>query len=96
VNKGEKIGLVGESGSGKSTVAQLLLRIYEPTEGSIFIDGANIKEYDLYNLRRQIGIVNQEPTMFLGTVESNIRYNSQPTEEEINTALSTACCQKFV
>jgi len=76
IKKGEKIGLVGESGSGKSTIAQLLLRLYEPVSGSIFIDGVDIKEYDLYSMRRQLGIVNQEPTMFLGTVDSNIRYNS--------------------
>jgi ABC-type multidrug transport system fused ATPase/permease subunit len=59
VKNGEKIGLVGESGSGKSTVLQLLMRIYEPTSGDIFVDGKNIKDFDLYHFRRQFGIVNQ-------------------------------------
>ena len=56
---GEKVGLVGESGSGKSTVLQLLMRIYEPSSGAILLDGRDIKEYDLYSLRRQIGVVSQ-------------------------------------
>lgn len=59
ISAGEKIGLVGESGSGKSTVAQLLMRLYEPISGEILVDGHDIKEYDLYHLRRSIGIVNQ-------------------------------------
>jgi ABC-type multidrug transport system fused ATPase/permease subunit len=59
ITAGEKIGLVGESGSGKSTVAQLLMRMYEPISGEILIDGHNIREYDLYHLRRSIGVVSQ-------------------------------------
>ena len=76
IKEGTKIGLVGQSGSGKSTIVQLLMRIYEPTTGEIIIDGKNIKEYDLYCLRKQFGIVSQEPTLFLGTVKENLIYNT--------------------
>ena len=77
VKPNDKIGIVGESGSGKSTLIQLLMRIYPPVEGSILIDGKNINDYDLYHLRRQMGVVSQEPTMFLGTVRENIIYNKE-------------------
>lgn len=53
------------------------MRIYPPVEGNILIDGKNINEYDLYHLRRQMGVVSQEPTMFLGTVRENIIYNKE-------------------
>ena len=56
---GDKVGVVGESGSGKSTIMQLLMRFYPPISGEIYLDKRNIKEYDLYSLRRQIGIVSQ-------------------------------------
>lgn len=94
----EKIGIVGESGSGKSTLLQLLMRIYPPSEGEILIDGHNIKEYDIYSLRKQIGVVSQEPTLFLGTVKENILYN-QPEEgiqPRLEEALEIACCSRFI
>jgi ABC-type multidrug transport system fused ATPase/permease subunit len=52
------------------------MRFYEPVEGEILINNKNIKEYDLYNLRKQIGLVSQEPALFIGSVADNIRYNS--------------------
>lgn len=75
--KNQKIALVGHSGSGKSTIVQLLMRFYEPTAGEILINGKNIKEYDLYDLRKQIGLVSQEPSLFMGSVADNIKYNSE-------------------
>lgn len=96
VCKNDKIGIVGESGSGKSTIIQLLMRIYPPLSGDILIDGRNIKEYNLYSLRRQIGVVNQEPTLFMGTVKDNILYDQTVAPEELTQALDVACCSKFV
>jgi ATP-binding cassette, subfamily B (MDR/TAP), member 1 len=96
VDRGDKIGVAGESGSGKSTLVQLLMRIYPPIEGDILVDGRNIRDYDLYSLRQQIGVVNQEPTMFLGTVRENIIYNKKVSPEAITQALEVACCSKFV
>lgn len=71
IKPGEKISLVGKSGAGKSTIAELLCRLYDVDEGAIDIDEINIKDYNLHDLRRQIGIVHQETIMF----NSSIRYN---------------------
>ena len=81
--EGQKTALVGHSGSGKSTVIQLLMRFYDPEQGQILINGRDIKEFDLYSLRRQVGLVSQEPALFIGSVSDNIRYNSGCTQEEI-------------
>ena len=69
----KKIALVGSSGCGKSTCIQLLLRFYDPIDGEILIDGVNIKKYDLKHLRQSIGIVSQEPVLFNGTIEYNLK-----------------------
>lgn len=72
IKPNEKIALVGESGSGKSTIVQLLLRFYEPQFGQIFLDGVNIKDYDLVEYRKLMGLVQQEPTLFDESVLYNI------------------------
>jgi len=64
--------LVSPSGSGKSTSISLVQRLYDPTEGSVFIDGIDIKSYNLQWLRRQIGVVGQEPVLFNLTVKQNV------------------------
>ena len=71
--KGSKVALVGPSGCGKSTVMQLLLRFYDVDSGEILIDGKNIKDYDIHHLRSYFGVVSQEPVIFEGTIEDNIR-----------------------
>lgn len=77
----KKIALVGYSGCGKSTITNLLLRFYEITYGQLLIDGHDIKEYNIAELRRQIGIVMQEPTLFNETIKDNILYgNSNATD----------------
>ena len=75
VEAGQKVALVGSSGCGKSTIVQLLLRFYDVKEGEILIDGVNIKEFDLRHLRRSFGYVSQEPVLFNGSIEYNIKYN---------------------
>ncbi len=78
------MGLVGASGCGKSTIIQLLLRFYEPSDGVILIDGIDIKEFDINALRRHFGVVSQEATLFDETVRYNILYgNSDASEEQL-------------
>jgi ABC-type iron transport system FetAB ATPase subunit len=71
---GKKIGLVGHSGCGKSTITNLLLRFYNIQEGQILIDGKSIDEYDIQEMRRQIGYVMQEPVLFNMSIKDNILY----------------------
>ena len=72
IKPGTFVGIVGQSGSGKSTLMKLLPRLYSPEEGRILIDGYDIDKVELYSLRRQIGIVPQDPLLFSGTVSENI------------------------
>jgi ATP-binding cassette subfamily B protein len=72
LNKGEKLALVGENGAGKTTLIKLLTRLYEPTEGRILLDGRNLQEYDLEDLRGQIGVIFQDYVKFQLTVSENI------------------------
>ena len=76
INPGEKVALVGSSGSGKSTIIRLLERFYDPEKGDILIDGINIKNYNLYELRKKIGLVNQEPVLFKRSIFENIKYGN--------------------
>jgi len=77
IKPNEKIGLVGESGSGKSTIVQLILRFYEPHFGQILINGVDIKHYNLKSLRKQMGLVQQMPTLFNDSVLFNICYGEE-------------------
>lgn len=74
INAKETVALVGESGCGKSTLVTLLLRFYDIDHGSILIDGIDIREYNLADLRKMMGLVNQEPVLFNYTVSENILY----------------------
>jgi ATP-binding cassette subfamily B (MDR/TAP) protein 1 len=73
IKTGSTVGIVGASGSGKSTIAALLLRLYDPSEGDVSIDGHAIPDYQLSSLRRQIALVDQDPAIFSGTIYTNIR-----------------------
>jgi len=72
IGKGEKVALVGNTGSGKTTIINLINRIYDVEKGSVFIDGRDIREYDLEYLREQVGVVPQDPFFFNGTVYENL------------------------
>lgn len=88
---------VGPSGSGKSTVFALIERFYDVDRGTLTIDGTNVKDYDLYTLRDQIGIVSQEPVLFSGTIAENIRYGrNSATDEEVIMAARAANAHDFI
>jgi len=72
-----KIALVGHSGCGKSTIANLLLRLYDVTGGKLLIDGVDIRDYNVKELRKQIAIVMQEPLLFNTTIKENILYGNE-------------------
>ena len=94
---GTFVGVVGQSGSGKSTLMKLLPRLYKPTEGNILIDNYDIDKVELYSLRRQIGIVPQEPLLFTGSVSDNIALTDpNASSEEIAKAAQIACAHEFI
>ncbi len=80
INKGEAVAIVGPSGAGKSTIFNLLLRYYDPTEGCITINGMNIADLDLTELRDQFAIVPQDPTIFATTIAENIKYGTEQAD----------------
>ncbi|KAI1447216.1 hypothetical protein F5Y02DRAFT_380161 [Annulohypoxylon stygium] len=93
IPSGTNVCIVGPSGGGKSTVSSLLLRFYDPTGGSISIDGVDISKMNAKSLRRRIGMVSQEPVLFSGTVAENIAYGKpNATRSEIVTAAQKANC----
>jgi ATP-binding cassette subfamily C protein LapB len=82
INKGDKVAIIGRNGSGKSTIAKLILKLYEPTEGSILIDGIDISQLDPADIRKQIGYVPQEVLLFKGSVKENILGSSKFVDDE--------------
>jgi len=97
VAPGERLAIVGPSGSGKSTVADLLLRLLDPDEGTVRLDGHDVRDLSLADLRRQVVLVDQEPFLFHATIADNIRY-AQPsaTTDEIRAAAAAANVDDFI
>ncbi len=94
---GEAIALVGRSGSGKTTFVNLLPRFYDPQSGDIFIDGVNIRDVTLKSIRRQIGIVPQETTMFSGTIAENIAFGQECFDmQAVENAAKIANAHQFI
>ncbi|RJE89065.1 ABC transporter ATP-binding protein [Paenibacillus sp. 1011MAR3C5] len=94
---GEVTALVGSSGSGKTTIAHLITRFYEVSEGSITIDGYDVRDVLLDSLREQIGIVTQDIVLFNGSIAENIRYGNQnATDEEVRAAAKAAYAAEFI
>ncbi|MFD0697308.1 peptidase domain-containing ABC transporter [Paenibacillus sp. GCM10027628] len=97
IKPGQTIAIVGRSGSGKTTFINLLLKLYDPTDGSLRIDGVNIREIHARSFRQQIGVVQQENTIFRGTIAENIAYHLKgATPEEIESAAQLAGAHEFI
>jgi ATP-binding cassette subfamily B protein/subfamily B ATP-binding cassette protein MsbA len=94
---GQKVALVGASGAGKSTVVSLILRLHDPHQGSVLIDGFDVKRYQRESLRRRIGIVLQDSVLFGATIQENISYGKpDATQEEIEEAARQAHADDFI
>ena len=97
VEPGGTVGVVGPTGSGKSTLVKLLVRLYDPDDGVVRIDGHDVRDLSLASLRRAVGYVSQEPFLFYGTVRENIAYGTfDATDEEVRTAARRAAADEFV
>jgi len=97
VKPGETVALVGATGSGKSTTLGLLHRVFDPNGGRIVIDGVDIRDMSLVSLRRNIGVVFQEPMLFARSVEENLRVGKpDATTEEVDAALERAQAKEFI
>ena len=94
---GETIGILGATGSGKTSLVQLIPRLYDVTEGSVRVDGIDVREYSLKNLRDGVGMVLQKNVLFSGTIEENLRWGDETaTEEEVRRAAVYAKADSFV
>lgn len=94
---GELVGIIGSTGSGKTTLVSLIPRLYDADEGEILLDGVNIRDYSLENLRQGISVVLQKNTLFSGTISENLRWgNEDATDEEIIKAASIAQADSFI
>ena len=99
VNPGETVAVIGATGCGKTTLANLVPRFYDCTEGDILIDGVNVKEYDLDSLRDKIGYVSQRATILSGSVRDNVNYGKhceERTDDDVWRALDVACIKDFI
>src|ERR1017187_111044 len=97
IKKGQRIGVCGPTGSGKTTIISLIARFYDPVIGTVLIDGTDIKDYNLDDLRRQIGFVLQDTALFYGSIRDNIAYGRpEATEQEIIQAAKLANADEFI
>lgn len=98
IAKGRKIALVGGSGSGKSTMCDLLIRLYDPSEGHIFLDGTDIRQFTFASYRRFFGVVSQESLLFNDTIANNIRFGSVGiiTDSQVHEAARIANAAEFI
>lgn len=97
IEKGETVAIVGATGSGKTTLVNLITRFYDVTKGEILVDGENIKNYKLVDLRNKIAIVLQKAELFAGTIKENIKWgNPNATDEEVEWAANIAQAIEFI
>ena len=97
IRPGETIGIIGGTGSGKSSLASLIPRLYDVSEGSVKVGGRDVREYDMKTLRNAVAMVLQQNTLFSGTILENLRWGRQDaTEEECREACVQACADEFI
>ncbi len=94
---GTTVGIIGATGSGKSTLVQLIPRLYDATVGEVLVDGVNVRDYSIHNLRDGVGMVLQKNVLFSGTIEENLRWgDADASEEEIRSWADAAQADEFV
>lgn len=97
VKRGETIGIIGGTGSGKSTLVQLIPRFYDTSSGGVYVDGKEVKEYELDELRNKVGMVPQKAALFKGTIRENILFGREDaTDEMIEEAITVAQAKEFI
>lgn len=97
IPSGSTLGIIGGTGCGKSSLVQLIPRLYDATEGSVFIGGVNVKDYDLFTLRNKVAMVLQKNELFSGTIKENLRWgNENACEDEILHACKLAQANSFI
>jgi ATP-binding cassette subfamily B protein len=96
VPAGSSVAVVGQSGAGKSTIGALIVRLYDPTAGRVLIDGRDARDCSLSWLRRQVGVVLQDPVLFTGTVEENIAYGTDASHEQVVAAARAVAAHEFI
>jgi ATP-binding cassette subfamily B protein len=94
---GSRVGIVGTTGAGKTTLLNLIMRFYDPTEGQVFLDGVDLRQYRIADLRRQFAVVLQEPVLFDASIAENIAYGKRnATDQEIVAAAKAASAHQFI
>ena len=97
IEAGSTVGIIGSTGCGKTTLISMIPRLYDVDEGEVLIDGINVKDYSLYNLRDGIGIVLQKNLLFSGSISENLRWGDEDaSDEQIRTAAAHSAADKFV
>lgn len=97
IKSGETIGILGGTGSAKSSLVNLISRLYDVTEGALYVGGVNVKDYDMEVLRNQVSVVLQNNVLFSGSILDNLRWgNKDATEEECKVACELACADEFI
>ena len=97
INPGETVGIIGSTGCGKTTLVSLISRLYDADEGEVIVDGINVRDYSLYNLREGVGMVLQKNVLFSGSIEDNLRWGSdEATMEDIRRACDNAQADGFI
>lgn len=97
IEPGSIVGIIGSTGCGKSTLVSMIPRLYDPDEGEILVDGVNVKDYSLYNLREGVGMVLQKNVLFSGTIAENLRWGDEnATDDEMIAAAKSSQADKFI
>ena len=94
---GQTVGIIGSTGCGKTTLVSLIPRLYDTDEGEVLVDGVNVRDYSLYNLREGVGMVLQKNVLFSGSIEDNLKWGDEDaTDEEIRAAARSAQADRFI
>ena len=97
IESGDVVGIIGSTGSGKTTLVSMIARLYDPDEGEVLVDGVNVKDYSLYNLREAVSMVLQKNVLFSGSIMENLRWGyAEATEDEVRNVAKMAQADGFV